>query len=349
MLSISEEGTIMSHLEIYSYLSPAAAGQSLTDIQGCAAGVTGLDRALIGYHSWGPDGLILSALTLAANDDLGVLIAHRPGVIAPTVAARMLATLSRASSGRADVHVLAGGAPGDQLREGDYVGHDDRYRRASEYVDVLREVWGAESPVSHEGEFYKFEDARPLDMPAQNVRIHMGGASGAALEFGASKADVFMLWGEPQDDVHARIREIEEKAAGYGSPRPRISLSLRLYLGETESEAWDLARSEPAYQKFVAKGAEVSTRVHAEDAGRNRQLAVAQKGEVHDDCLWMGLVAAMNGLGNASALVGTEDRVMETLAAYREMGVETFLISAFGGEWSNQLAPIADRMRREFD
>ena len=337
----------MSKLEIYSYLSPAANGQSLADIQGAAATVTGLDRALIGYHSWGPDGLILSGLTLAANPDLSVLIAHRPGVIAPTAAARMLGTLSRASEGRTDVHVLAGGAPGDQLREGDYVGHDDRYRRAAEYTDILREIWSAQAPVSHEGEFYKFEDARPLDMPAQDVRIHMGGASGAALEFGASKADVFMLWGEPQDEVRARITEIEEKAAGYGRPRPRISLSLRLYLGDTEAEAWDLARSEPAYEKFIAKGAEVSTRVHAEDAGRNRQLAVAQKGEVHDDCLWMGLVAAMNGLGNASGLVGTEDRVMQTLGAYRELGVDTFLISAFGGEWDNSLAPIADRMRSE--
>lgn len=337
----------MSDVEIYSYLSPASNGQTLTDIQACAASVEGLDRALIGYHSWGPDGLILSGLTLAANPKLSVLIAHRPGVIQPTVAARMLGTLSCASAGRADVHVLAGGAPGDQLREGDYAAHDDRYRRAAEYTDVLRKIWSADAPVSHEGEFYTFEDARPLDMPAQNVRIHMGGASGAALEFGASKADVYMLWGEPQEEVRARITEIEEKAAGYGRPRPRISLSLRLYIGDTDDEAWELARSEPAYQKFIAKGAEVSTRVHAEDAGRNRQLAVAQKGEVHDDCLWMGLVAAMNGLGNASGLVGTEDRIMETLAAYREMGVGTFLISSFGGEWSNELTPIADRMRRE--
>jgi alkanesulfonate monooxygenase len=118
-------------------------------------------------------------------------------------------------------------------------------------------------------------------------------------------------------------------------------------LGETDEAAWDLARSEPVYQKFVAKGREVSTREHAEDAGRNRQLKVAQAGEVHDDCVWTGIVAAMNGLGNSSALVGTEDRVMKALAAYREMGIDTFLISGMGGEWDNALAPTADRIRRE--
>lgn len=337
----------MSKLEIYSYLAPTAFGQSIEEIQAGSAAVSGLDRALIGYHSFGPDNIVLAALVLAANPDLNVLIAHRPGVIQPPVAARMIGTLSRVSNGRVDLHVLAGGAPGDQLREGDYLGHDDRYRRAAEYVDALQQIWTADAPVSHDGEFYKFEDTRPNEMKAGEVRIHMGGASGAGLEFGASKADVYMLWGEPIADVKERIEEIETKAAEYGRPRPRVSLSLRLYLGDTEEEAWDLARSEPAYQKFVDRGAEVSTRVHTEDAGRNRQLKVAQQGEVHDDCLWMGLVAAMNGLGNASALVGTEDRVITALAKYRELGVDTFLISGTGGEWDQTLAPVADRMRRE--
>lgn len=337
----------MSELEIYSYVSPAAAGQSLADIATSMSAVTGLDRGLIGYHSFGPDGLVLAGLTLAANSGVKVLIAHRPGVMEPPVAARALSTLSRASGGRVDVHILAGGAPGDQLREGDYVAHDDRYVRASEYVDALRAIWAAEEPVSHEGQYYKFEDARPNEMKADPIRIHMGGASGAALEFGASKADVYMLWGEPQSDVRDRIKEIRDKAAGYGRPRPRISLSFRLYLGHTEEDAWARARSEPVYQKFIAKGGVVSDRIHAEDAGRNRQLKAAQESEVHDDCMWTGIVAAMNGLGNASALVGTEDRVMETLAAYRDMGVDSFLISAEGGEWDQSLAPVAERMRRE--
>lgn len=337
----------MSPVEVYSYITPTAAGKSIADIQRSMAAVAGIDRGLIGYHSFGPDGLVLAGLSLAANPDLNVLIAHRPGVIAPPVAARMVSTLSQISSGRVDLHVLAGGAPGDQLREGDYTAHDDRYLRASEYVDALRMIWSAEAPVSHEGAFYKFEDVRPNEMRSGDVRIHMGGASKAALEFGAAKADVYMLWGEPKADTAARIDEIGRKAAEYGRPRPRISVSFRLYIGDTDEAAWERARAEPVYRAFLAKGGEVSTRVHSEDAGRNRQLKAAQAAEVHDDCLWMGVVAAMNGLGNASALVGTEDRVMKTLAEYRDIGVETFLISAEGGEWHASLEPTADRIRRE--
>jgi alkanesulfonate monooxygenase len=275
----------MSELEIYSYISPAAEGQTLDDIERNMSAVTGLDRSLIGYHSFGPDGLVLAGLTLSANRDLNVLVAQRPGVMAPPVAARAVSTVSRVSGGRVDLHMISGGAPGDQLREGDYLGHDERYLRAGEYVDALRAIWAAERPVSYEGAYYKFEDIRPNEMQARDVRIHMGGVSPAALEFGASKADVYMLWGEPFSEVAARINEIEEKAASYGRPRPRISLSLRLYLGETDEAAWKRARNEPVYLAFVAKGGEVSNRQHAEDVDRNRQLKVAQAGEQHDDCL----------------------------------------------------------------
>jgi alkanesulfonate monooxygenase len=334
-------------LEIYSYLSPTAHGASLEDIRRTVTGVEALDRALIGYHSFGPDNLVLGGAVLSMNPTLNVLIAHRPGVIAPTVTARMMATMSRISGGRADLHIVTGGAPGDQYREGDYLGHDDRYRRATEYVDILRRSWAAREPFSHEGEFYKVEDVRPNEMTPGPIRIHMGGASPAGLAFGASRSDVYMLWGEPQDQVRERIAEIEAAAAAAGRARPRISLSLRLYLGDTEEAAWDYARSNAAYQKYLAKGAQVTTRGHAEDAGRNRQLDLARAGETHDDCLWMGIVAAMNGLGNASALVGTEDRVMATLQAYRDLGVDTFLIAGDSGDWDPALTPTAERMRSE--
>jgi alkanesulfonate monooxygenase len=335
-------------LEIYSYLSPTAEGASLGDIARVVSRVDALDRVLIGYHSFGPDGIVLASSTVTLNRDVNVLIAHRPGVIQPTVAARMLATVNRISDGRADVHIVTGGAPGDQYREGDYLGHDDRYRRAGEYVDVLRDVWSAQESFSHEGEFYKFEDVRPNEMKPESLRVHMGGASAAALDFGAAKCDVYMLWGEPLAEVADRIDAIEQKAAEYGRPRPRISLSLRLYIAETDERAWEIAMADPAYQKWLAKGGGVTDRDHAEDAGRNRQLALARAGEIHDDCLWMGIVGAMNGLGNAAALVGTEDRVMETLRQYWDLGVDTFLLAGELGEWNASLAPTVERMRREF-
>ncbi len=334
-------------LQVYTYLDPFLNGQTRDAVTRTVQATEILDNCLMGYQSFAADGLILAAHSLTLNDKLNALVAHRPGVIQPTVAARMAATVSATSGGRLDLHIVNGGAPGDQYREGDYLPHDDRYRRAHEYVQILRAVWASTEPVSHQGEFYRFEDLRPGQKPAGDIRIHMGGASPAALEFGGAHADVYLMWGEPLAGVRERAAAIEAAATAAGRARPRLSLSLRLYLGDTDEQAWELARSEPAYQAFLSKGAVVSDRAHSEDAGRNRQLEFARANEVHDDCLWMGIVAALRGLGNAAAVVGTEDRIMATLQNYVDAGIDTFLVAGVGGYWSPELAPFIERMRDE--
>ena len=55
------------------------------------------DRVLIGYFSDAPDGFMVGAHASAVTERLGFLLAHRPGFVAPTVAARKLATLDQLS------------------------------------------------------------------------------------------------------------------------------------------------------------------------------------------------------------------------------------------------------------
>ena len=52
----------------------------------------GFDRVLIGYYSDAPDGFVIAGDVFAHTERLGVLLAHRPGFVAPTVAARKLAS-----------------------------------------------------------------------------------------------------------------------------------------------------------------------------------------------------------------------------------------------------------------
>src|ERR1700741_4302313 len=59
----------------------------------------GFDRVLIGYFSDAPDGFLVGAHAATVTKDLGFLLAHRPGFVAPTVAARKLATLDHLSNG----------------------------------------------------------------------------------------------------------------------------------------------------------------------------------------------------------------------------------------------------------
>ena len=117
------------------------------------------DSVLIGYFSDAPDGFMVGAHAASVTERLSFLLAHRPGFIAPTVAAHKLATLDQLSGGRLAVHIISGGRDDDQAKDGDYVDHGRRYRRSAEYVDILRKVWTSPKSIYHEGEFYKFDGA----------------------------------------------------------------------------------------------------------------------------------------------------------------------------------------------
>src|SRR5919107_446609 len=107
----------------------------------------GFDRILIGYYSNAPDGFLVGAPAAASTERLGLLLAHRPGFVAPTVAARKLATLDHLSKGRLALHCISGGSDVAQAKDGDYISHDERYQRTDEYLDIVKQVWTSDQPV----------------------------------------------------------------------------------------------------------------------------------------------------------------------------------------------------------
>ncbi len=303
----------------------------------------GFDRVLIGYFTSAPDGFLVAAHAAASTERLGLLLAHRPGFVAPTLAARKLATLDHLSSGRLALHVISGGDDADQRKDGDYLGHDERYRRTDEYLDILRRIWTADGPIDHQGEFYRFEgahsDIRPVQRP--HLPIYFGGASDAAVEVGAKHADVYMVWGEPLADVRQRIARVREAAARHGRA-PRFSVSLRPILGPTEEAAWTQAR------EILARTLERRGEVRLPSSGAvgsQRLLDAAARSEVHDKRLWTPIAAATGARGNTTALVGTPEQVAEALLDYYEAGITTILIRGFDPlsdaiEYGRELVPL---------
>ncbi len=93
------------------------------------------------------------------------MLAHRPGFVAPTLAARQLATLDQFSDGRLAVHIISGGEDAEQQRDGDFLTHDERYARTDEYLDVVRRTWTSEAPFDHQGRFYRFKGRAVVRLP----------------------------------------------------------------------------------------------------------------------------------------------------------------------------------------
>jgi len=291
----------------------------------------GFDRVLVGYTSTAADGFIVAAHAAAQTDRLSYLIAHRPGFVAPTVAARTVATLDHVTGGRIALHVITGGSDAEQRRDGDWLDHDTRYRRTDEYLTVLRRMWSAPQPFDHEGEFYRFAGAFSEVKPLQNpgIPLYFGGASGAAADVAAKHCDVYALWGEPLAAVKARIVDIRGRAASLGR-RPRISVSLRPIIAPTEAKAWERARrilARVMATRPAAAGEGAGLRPQA--VGARRLVEFAQEAEIHDKRLWTPIAAAMSGAGNTTALVGTPEQVAESLLDYHDIGCTTLLIRGF--------------------
>ena len=316
----------------------------------------GFDRILIGYGSSTPDGTQVAAYAAAHTTDLGLLIAHRPGFVAPTTAARTFATLDQLSGGRVAVHTITGGSDTEQRRDGDYLTKDDRYARTEEYLGILRRAWSSPEPFSHEGRFYRFEDFSLLAQPAHRIPLYFGGSSAAAYRVGGATADVFALWGEPLKETGEQIAAVQAAAAAAGRGPLGISVSFRPILAATDELAWeraqrilaDIEASGGGEGSFTGDKTRVLGGAAPENVGSQRLLAVAGRQDRHDRALWTATARASGAQGNTTALVGSPDTVARALLDYVDLGVTTILIRGYDPlddavDYGRHLIPLVRR------
>ena len=286
---------------------------------------SGFDAVLIGQRSTSADGFLIAQHAAYHTERIKFLLAHRPGFVAPTQAARRVATLDNLIGGRLWLHIITGGSDADQHRDGDFLGHDDRYRRTDEYLQVMRMAWTEEGSFDFEGEFYKVKGARSDIRSTQqpHVPLWFGGVSDAAIPVGAKHCDTYALFGETLAEVHGLKQRLDAEAARHNRTL-RYNVSFRPIIAETEDAAWDKARE---ILKGVQAAGPSGDRRDAESGRRLTRLI--ESGEVHDERLWVPLAAAAGGEGNTTALVGTPEQVAEAIARYYDIGVSGVLIRGF--------------------
>jgi alkanesulfonate monooxygenase len=318
------------------------------------------DSALVGYGATRPDGWAVALYSLLQTERLGMLVAHRPGFAQPTLVARKVATIDNLTGGgRVGMHFISGGDEADQQRDGDFLEHDDRYRRTAEYMTVMRQTLTADGPFDHEGEFYSFKGIQSQVKPAtdKGITFYFGGASGPALDAGAANADVYMLWGEPLGGAAERIEEIRAAAARYGRT-PTFSVSLRPILADTEDAAWARAKrigDETEARVNAGTRRRIGPGTNNSSVGSARLRDFAAQGEVLDERLWTRVAALTGAAGNSTALVGTAEQVADALLKYYDLGCTTILIRGFdplsdGIDYGRELIPrlragVAERDR----
>jgi alkanesulfonate monooxygenase len=283
----------------------------------------GFDRVLIA--NGGGDPMFLAAYAAAHTERLGFMIAHRPGLVAPTLAARAFATLDHTTGGRIRLHAVTGHTAepehGEQIVE-----KAERYARTAEYLEVVKRTWTSTEPFDFEGEYFSilggFSPVKPVQKP--HIPISLGGSSDAAYHVAVQHTDLYALWAEPLADTAERIQRLRDVAAAHGVAAPRVSLSVRLIIGPTEALAWERARAiVGALSSNSNSNSPRNSKGHS--GGAVRQLAVAERGERHDRALFMGTSTAIGGGTDSTSLVGTPDTIVAALLDYYDIGVTTFL------------------------
>ena len=101
----------------------------------------GFDWTLVGHDSQRVDSVTRAQFILNHSQRIKPVVAHRRGVQFPTQFAKAIAGLDRIGGGRVAIHIIAGGSDAEMHREGDYTTKEQRYRRAEEFIDIVRRIW----------------------------------------------------------------------------------------------------------------------------------------------------------------------------------------------------------------
>ncbi len=313
----------------------------------------GFDRVLVAFHSSAPDSFALAQYAASVTERLNLMIAHRPGFQAPTVAARQLATLDHLTRGRAGVHVITGGNDAELAQDGDFLTKEERYARTSEYLDVVKSTWTSTAPFDYEGRYYRvaktFAAVKPVQQP--HLPVYFGGASEAAIAVAGRHADVYALWGETHAQVRETVGRVRAAAKAHGREgRIRFSLSFRPILAATEDAAWARAEAILARTRALRAARGLGPAAAPENEGSRRLLAAAAQGGRLDTRLYTAIAAETGAQGNSTALVGTPEQVADALLDYHALGVTTFLIRGFDPledaiQYGRELIPAFRRLQ----
>jgi alkanesulfonate monooxygenase len=295
----------------------------------------GFDYTLVAYSSASVDANQLAQFVINNSERVKPMLAHRPGFLFPTQAAKAFATIDQIGRGRLGIHIISGGNDAEQRREGDYTTKSERYRRSDEYIQILRNVGSATVPISHEGEFYRFEDFQTDIKPYDGtIPISVGGSSDDAYRVGGQQGDIFGLWGEPLKETAEQIASVNAYADAAGRPHPRIWVSFRPIVAPTDELAWAKAHAvlgqvQRNADQVLARRLPLPGDGRPQNVGSQRLLDVAARGELHDRALWTPLVTATNAAGSSTALVGSYETVAKALLDYVDIGCELLSIRGY--------------------
>ncbi|MQY26839.1 LLM class flavin-dependent oxidoreductase [Nocardia aurantia] len=315
-----------------------------------AAEENGFEGVLTPTGAWCEDAWLSTAMLVETTETLKFLVAFRPGIISPVLAAQMAGTFQRHSRGRLLLNVVTGGEPHEQRAYGDFLSKEERYERTGEFLHVVRELWRSHDPISFQGKHIQIENALLANRPDPLPPIFFGGSSGPAGPVAARYADSYLTWGEPLFAVSKKLEWIRGLAVDHGRV---LDYGLRIHVisRDTSEQAWaeadrllqavdpaDIERVQANLAQSESEGQRRMLELHAgfratagsagtEGSGRKPDgYSSTERLEIAPN-LWAGVGLVRGGAG--TALVGSHAEVAERLIEYSRLGIKHFILSGY--------------------
>ena len=276
------------------------------------------------------DSWIIASSVAPFTERLRYLVAVRPGLQSPGVAARMTATLDRVSDGRLLINVVTGGDPVENKGDGIFLDHGARYDVTREFLAVYNDLLAGKT-VNFAGEHIRIEDGRLLFPPLQSPRppLYFGGSSDAGIDVAVDSVDKYLTWGEPPEQVAEKVNRVRAVAASRGR---KLSFGIRLHVivRETNAEAWAAADDLIKYvtDDTIAAAQTIFSRMDSVGQQRMAQLHGGRRDKLEiSPNLWAGVGLVRGGAG--TALVGDPQTVAARIKEYQDIGIDTFIMSGY--------------------
>ena len=290
-----------------------------------AADDVGFDSILMpsGY-ALGIDTVTFTASIAASTSRIRPIVAVRVGEVWLPTLARQLATLDRLLEGRLLINIISSEMPGEELDAG------PRYRRTLEHMAGLRRLLDGER-LEVDGEWLRLavDPPRVTTTTGTCPPLYFGGLSEEAREVAAQQADVYLMWPDTMDRVADLIADMRARSARCGR---QLAFGYRVHVIVRPTEIEARAAAHHLLDALDPETGEVirSRSLDSTSTGVRAQASLREQSDVEgfvEPNLWTGIGRARSGCG--AAIVGSPEQVVAKIEAYRELGIETFILSGY--------------------
>ncbi len=231
---------------------------------------------------------------------------HVP-LVHPIYAAKALATVDHISGGRAGLNIVCGWNPKEFAMFGTLP--DARsYERAEEWIKVVEQAYASDEPFDFEGAYYRLKGVVSKPASLQKPRpVTMNAAFGApGRDFAARHCDFLFSTFTDIEDGRRHLADISARAETAGREVGAYTVC-HVVCRET------LAEAEDAYERYAVREAD-------HGAVDNHMAGKKEFSRSHDDRAYRDYRQRFAGGAGSYPLVGTPERVAETLAAIAAEG-----------------------------